>query len=261
VPGTAITTPPFLVTADDTPTFEFTSTKPGSTFECRVDDGAVEPCTSPYTMARLDDGSHSFEVRAVDGGGNVDPTPAERAFTVDTTAPDTIITSGPSGTIHQRTPTFNLESTDPQATLECRIDDGTFAPCASPHTTAPLDEGAHTFEVRATDAAGNADPTPAARTFTVTIDATAPQTTITSGPALLSLLSNKATFVFSSSEVGSRFECRLDDGAWASCTSPRSYSGLRLGRHSFAVRAIDPAGVTDPTPAEVTWYTLGLLPL
>jgi hypothetical protein len=67
--------------------------------------------------------------------------------------------------------------------------------------------------------------------------------------------------VFTSSEGGSLFECRLDGGAWEGCTSPRTYAGLRLGNHSFSVRATDPAGNTDPTPAAATWLTLGLLPL
>jgi hypothetical protein len=73
-------------------------------------------------------------------------------------------------------------------------------------------------------------------------------------------LSSKATFSFISSEGGSSFQCRLDGGAWQACTNPRTYSGIGLGNHTFAVRAIDPAGNTDPTPADQTWLSLGLLP-
>ena len=60
---------------------------------------------------------------------------------------------------------------------------------------------------RVVDAAGNPDPTPVTRSWTV--DATPPQTTIDSGP---SGLTNDASpsFTFSSSEGGSSFECRLD---------------------------------------------------
>ncbi len=36
------------------------------------------------------------------------------------------------------------------------------------YTTAPLADGAHTFDVRATDPAGNVDPTPATRSWTIT---------------------------------------------------------------------------------------------
>lgn len=258
-PGTAITTPPFLVTADNTPTFEFTSTKSGSTFECRLDDGVVGACTSPHTIAQLDDGRHSFEVRAKDSIGNVDPEWRLRVFTVDTIAPDTTITSGPSDTVHDGTPTFAISSSEAGATLECRIDAAPFGPCESPHTTPALGDGSHTFQVRATDAAGNTDPTPASRTFTVSLDTTAPQTTITSQPLLLSL-SSRASFAFTSSEGGSSFQCRLDAGGWRPCQSPQVYTRVPIGQHTFAVCAIDPAGNTDPTPAEHRWLTLGLLP-
>ena len=48
------------------------------------------------------------------------------------------------------------------------------------------------------------------------------------------------------------FECSLDDGPYQPCTSPQAYFSLR-GRHTHAVRAIDPAGNIDTTPAERSW--------
>ena len=79
-------------------------------------------------------------------------------------------------------------------------------------------------------------------------DATPPQTTITSGPTGTIATSN-ATFAFTSSEAGSTFQCRLDSAAWSGCSSPKTYSGLADGAHSFYVRATDQAGNADPTPA------------
>ena len=104
--------------------------------------------------------------------------------------------------------------------------------------------------MRATDAAGNTDATPAS--YTWTIDTAAPNTTITAQP---SDPSNSAApdFSFSSSEGGSTFECQLDGGGWASCSSPKSYAGLSQGSHTFEVRATDAAGNTDATPASFTW--------
>ena len=115
--------------------------------------------------------------------GNTDPTPATRSFTVDTGPPDTAITSGPRARRARPRPSFGFSS-EPGATFECKLDRpsgaGTYALCTSPQGyTAALD-GNYTFSVRAIDAAGNVDPTPATRSFTV--DTTTPDTTINTGP-------------------------------------------------------------------------------
>ncbi len=51
-------------------------------FECSVDGGVFRFCSSPSRLASVAEGSHRFEVRAVDLAGHVDPTPAHRSFTV-----------------------------------------------------------------------------------------------------------------------------------------------------------------------------------
>src|SRR5207302_2007978 len=102
----------------------------------------------------------------------------------------------------------------------------------------------------ATDPAGNTDPTPASYTWTV--DTTAPDTTITAAPPATST-SSSASFSFTATEAGSSFACQLDASAFTACASPKSYSGLANGSHTFQVRATDPAGNTDPTPASYTW--------
>ena len=83
-------------------------------------------------------------------------------------------------------------------------------------------------------------------------DTTPPGTSISSGPANPTT-STSASFAFTATQSGSTFECKLDAGAYATCTSPKSYSGLSVGSHTFSVRAIDPAGNTDATPATRTW--------
>lgn len=84
----------------------------------------------------------------------------------DTTPPTTTIDSGPSGTVTDNTPTFTFSSNEP-GQFEARMDGGAWAATASPKTYAALAIGEHTFEVRAVDAVGNVDATPASRTFTV----------------------------------------------------------------------------------------------
>jgi uncharacterized repeat protein (TIGR01451 family) len=119
---------------------------------------------------------------------------------------------------------------------------------------AGLGFGGHTFRVTATDPAGNDDPTPAERSWTIDAppDTNAPDTTIDSGPAA-STTETSATFGFSANEGGSRFECALDGAPWATCASPLVLTTLPVGTHALAVRAIDAAGNTDPTPAAREW--------
>src|SRR3954452_23720532 len=263
-PDTTITSGPTGTTSDNSPTFAFTATEANSVFECRVDSGAWADCTSPWTTAALSDGAHSVSVRATDVAGNTDASPATRSFTVatapppDTTAPDTTITSGPTGTTSDNSPTFAFTATEANSVFECRVDSGAWADCTSPWTTAAFSDGAHSAAVRATDVAGNTDASPATRAFTVDTstpppaDTTAPDTTITSGQTGTTSATT-ASFAFTSSETGSTFQCKLDAGAWATCTSPKAYSGLTTGSHTFSVRATDAAANTDSTPATQTW--------
>ena len=170
----------------------------------------------------------------------------------DTAPPDTTISSGPSGTSQSATAAFGFSSTETGSSFECRLDGGAWSSCTSPKAYSGLAVGAHTFEVRATDAAFNTDPTPATQNWTYELDTTAPETTITSGPPETTGVP-RATFAFSSSETGSIFECRLDGGAWSACSSPKSYVGLADGLHSFETRATDASQNLDPTPASRTW--------
>lgn len=161
-PETTISTGPSGFINDPTPTFEFGSNVFGASVDCRLGDAPFAPCSSPFAAGPLADGFYSFEARARDASGTLDPTPASSSFGVDTVAPDTAIVSAPSGGTTDLTPTFVFASTDPAATFECSFDGAAFASCTSPFTPAALTPGRHTFEVRAVDAAGNRDPSPAA---------------------------------------------------------------------------------------------------
>ena len=217
-------------------------------FECKLDAGDWDTCDSPKSYTGLLDGEHTFSVRATDAVGNADATPATRTWTVDTGAPDTSITSGPSGTVATAAASFAFSATE-SGSFECKLDAGDWEACASPKSYSGLGEGAHSLSVRATDAVGNVDPTPASRTWTV--DTVAPDTSITTGPSG-TVASSAASFEFSATEPGA-LECKLDGDAWGSCASPMTYSSLPEGEHSFAVRATDPAGNTDGTPAMRAW--------
>ncbi len=144
-------------------------------FLCRIGAGAYLACESPVVLAGLADGAQSFSVKAVNAAGLEDPTPATHAWVVDATAPETTIDAGPSAETSALQATFTFSSVDDSADyFECSVDDGPFAGCGSPHTLTGLTEGDHTFAVRAVDAAGNVDATPAVRAWTVTLPAWAP---------------------------------------------------------------------------------------
>ncbi|MEW6775200.1 MAG: hypothetical protein AB1405_02830 [Bdellovibrionota bacterium] len=248
-PDTTIDTNPADPSNDLTGDFTFSSDDLGATFECQVDGGGFSACTTPHATASLSDGSHTFEVRAKNGVGNADPTPASYTWTVDTGAPDTAIDANPSDPSNDPTGDFTFSSPDGTATFECKVDSGSFAACTSPFATASLSDGTHTFQVRAKDSAGNTDPTPAS--YTWDIDTTPPDTSLDSNPADPS---NDPTGDFTfSSEVGASFECQVDSGGFSLCSSPFATPSLSDGPHTFQVRAIDEAGNADPTAASYTW--------
>ena len=229
------------------PEVTFTSDEETATFECQVDDGPWEACTSPYSP-ELADGEHTVRVRAVNADGYPDRTPASVTFTVDATGPVVDITSVQQqpGIPATAKGEFTVDGTAED--VECKIDDGAFADCSSPFITGPLTDGEHTLTVRAFDALGNQGSDSQA----FTIDTAPPETTITGGPSG-TIYTPPATFSFTSSKPNSTFECRLDAGAWAPCTSPKSYTSFSAGTHTFAVRAIDINGIVDPTPATRTF--------
>jgi hypothetical protein len=195
-------------------------------------------------------------VRAIDGANNTDSTPASFNWTI-TAAPDTLITANDTGpATNKTTVNFSFASDDPSAIFACSLDNVAFSACTSPKTYTKLKTGAHNFKVQAT-ASGVTDPTPAS--FDWTIDKTAPNTTITAAPALLT--NNPiATFEFTSTEVGGGFQCSLDGGAFADCTSPFGSNALADGKHNFQVKAFDAAGNMDKSAAKAKAWTVDTTP-
>ena len=247
-PQTSFTLTPPALTKDTSVSYSFSS-EIGATFECKLDSGAFAPCTSPKQLTGLTPGSHTFSVRAKDTLGNVESTPASHTFTVDTAAPDTNITGGPSGTITSRSASVPFTATETGSTFECQLDSGAWTACSSPKDLTALADGSHTFRVRAKDAAGNQDASPASLTFSV--DTTMPETRIDAGPTG-TITTTGTSFRFSATGVAAAyFECRLDSATtWRRCTSPDNVTGLGQGNHSYEVRATSAAGNTDSTPAK-----------
>ncbi len=183
-------------------------------------------------------------------------------YDVDLAAPETTVAPVPSLT-RDATPTFTFHGSEP-GSFRCSLDRGSaaFAPCAGPSGThtppRPLADGTYTFRVAAVDTSGNVDLTPA--TQTVRIDATAPNTRITSHPrATLTLPGNRrqvsVVFRFDASEPGSAFRCKLDGRSYQACRSPL-HLAVTVGRHTLSVLGTDAAGNADPTAAHFSFAVM-----
>ncbi len=260
-PGTTIDTTPPDPSGSGNASFTFSGVDTGgstvASFECDLDGGGFTACTSAKSYTGLSDGSHTFMVRAIDGVGNVDASPASHTWVVDTTGPDTLITANPTDPSNSSSASFSFTGTDTGGTgvasFECQLDGGGYTACTSPKSYTGLSDGSHTFQVRAVDNAGNTDASPAS--YTWVIDTAPPDTSITANPPITTN-STSASFSFTGTDTGTgvaSFECKLDAGAFAACTSSKNYAGLADGSHTFQVRAVDGIGNADPTPASYTW--------
>ncbi len=250
-PVTSFTVAPPAIDNSTNVSFEFTASET-ATFECALDGTTFAACTSPSPVTGLTDGAHTYRVRATDAAGNVEPSPVTHTWTIDSSTPDTVIDTGPSGVSNLQNPSFTFSSPDAGggATFECSLDGAAFTTCTSPRSYTGLNEGSHNFRVRVRDASNNLDPTPATRTWT--IDLTGPETTIASGPSG-AVSSTSASFTFTSNETGATFECSLDGATYAACPASHTISGLAQGSRTLQVRAVDLGGNRDSSPASRTW--------
>jgi arylsulfatase A-like enzyme len=253
-PDTTITVGPSGPTAGPGPFhFEFTSTEAGATFRCKLDGAAFAVCTSPYDIPGPLSGQHTLQVKSVDQANNSDATPDVRTWTIDSTPPPVpSITQKPAAMSSSNAASFSFSDTEGAVTFRCSLDGEPPAVCTSPKPYSSLADGLHTFAVTASDGAGN---TSAAASWQWTVDTDPPDTTITDGPTGTTP-DTTAQFVFESDEANSTFQCQLDGTAFTSCPTPKSYSNLGPGDHTFAVRAVDAAGNQDPVPDSRSW-TIG----
>ena len=157
-PQTSVTGSPAALANSPQATFSFAADEQGASFECKLDSAAWQSCASPKTYDSLADGPHGFEVRAIDGAGNVDPSPTEKSWSVDTTPPQTDVSGAPSGQIPTGPVTVGSASGGPGATFLCSLDGGAPSPCSFPLHLPDPGPGPHVLTVKAVDAAGNVDP-------------------------------------------------------------------------------------------------------
>ena len=230
-PDTTVLTGPAAVSSSSSASFTFAANEPDSTYECKIDNGAFEPCSSGKNYAGLAPGPHAFSVRATDALLNVGD-PNTYPWTIDVTPPDVSITGGPALLTASAGANFSFEATEGPVTFRCSVDAAAPVDCVPPYST-NVTAGDHTFSVYAIDQAGNSGQ-PAS--YSWTMDNTPPSVTINSGPNGITS-ANTASFGFSSGDPSATFECKIDGLDFAACTSPKNYTGLAGGQHTFSVRA------------------------
>ncbi|MDX6601504.1 MAG: large repetitive protein [Solirubrobacterales bacterium] len=275
-PSASLTANPKDPSPGKSASFRYSSNEVGSKFECRLEplEVAFTACnTQPKVYPSLVDGDYEFLVRAIDAAGNVQSTPTAFAWTVDNsledkTPPETAIDSKPADPSGSPVASFTYSSNEPGSSFQCKLDSGNFNSCpATGATYSGLAEGAHTFQVRATDTSNNTDPSPAGYSFSVVLGAAAtapslaptalppkpqpkPNTTIAKASA--KTRDRTPSFRFGSSQSGVKFQCRLDGGPYVTCRSPFTTKKLDYGKHIFQVRAVL-GQASDPTPAKLNF--------
>ncbi|MBB6610721.1 gliding motility-associated C-terminal domain-containing protein [Pontibacter sp. Tf4] len=192
-PETQITANPPAITNSRTATFSFTSNEAGVTYQASIDDGAFATVSNPVTLQNLTDGKHTIRVRATDGSGNTDQSPAAYTWTIDATpppAPAIVAVSEDLGPVaNDRITSDNkllLKGTaEPEADITISRTGtgvigtskaGTDGKWEFSYEQTALPEGTHTFTATAADALDNKSG--AGENFTVTIDRTSPTATL-----------------------------------------------------------------------------------
>lgn len=200
------------------------------------------------------EGARTLTVTATAQDGSNQQTVVTRNIIVDKTGPVTSINSGPSGGVSVSGTSFQWTfSANETANFWCRIDSDGWEACTSPWTKNGLADGAHTFQVRGDDEAGNNGGTTSA---SFNVNNAPPEAGISSVNGMgitpdvtKHVNSADVTWGLTKTRNDALLECSLDSGAWEVCTtSGYTATGLSEGLHTLDVRAYlaGPTDVQDP---------------
>jgi hypothetical protein len=241
----------------DTLLAAYTGSSLGALTVVASSDDAGGAATSSVTFAAASGTTYRV---AVDGysGASGDVVLTWTVGGADTTPPSVSLTAPASGARVRATVSLGATATDDRAVVrvEFLVNGAVVGRDATAPYTSSWSSAAHYYETtvtvaaRAVDASGN-EATTAGQS--ITVDNRPPTVTLTSYP--FSSSSTSASFSFTADETGAIFECQLDGKGFTSCTSPKSYSSLAVGSHSFAVRATDAIG----NVGYIAWHNWAVL--
>ncbi len=225
------------------------------------------PYQASWATASFLDGAHDLRAIATDYTDNVE-TSSVVSVVVDNTDPTVSFTAPVDLGFVNGTDADPFTLVADAADLGSGVDDVEFFLCtaggvactsssslgtdnAGPYEAAwplPGTDGVYHLKATARDLAGRS----ASAVIEITVDRTTPDTSLVTTPGDPSRDSTP-DFTFSSTELGSTFECSVDGGAWAACATPHTTAPLADGPRTFDVRAIDAAGNVDATPSSWAW--------
>jgi dipeptidyl aminopeptidase/acylaminoacyl peptidase len=227
---------------------------------------------SGETHLGYDDGSNYEPDWGVATSGSLPAAPPDPAPdpAPDATPPETQLASGPSGPTNDSAPTFAFTGSDDvtatgQLEYSTRLDHGEWSTYSS-HTSVTLavTDGSHTISVRARDAAGSEDATPAERSFTV--DTVAPTGSLTINYGALQTRTRTVTLTLSGGDPAPSTgitEMRISNTASGLAAAPWSpYARARqwtltygAGTKTVYVQYRDAATNVSPVAQDTIRYT------
>jgi hypothetical protein len=280
-PAPTISAAPLNPTSETSATFTYTGKNAITRFDCNLDGSAFAACgtTRPSTKSYsgLAAGSHTFQVRAVSGSQTSAAT--SYSWTIDTTFPfvasiNRAAANPTNASSVSWTVTFNENVVGVDASDFALVNGGLgggpaisllSGSSSSYNVTASTGSGSGTLGLNLVDndsikdlagnklgGTGSGNGNLVGQVYT--IDKTAPPTPVlTQTPPDPSSLA-ESTFAWTDSEAGLSFECSRENAAYASCSSPYTYTiaSNSNGLHQFAVRAVDAAG-NRSVPAVYSW--------
>ncbi|MEI6715137.1 MAG: HYR domain-containing protein [Verrucomicrobiota bacterium] len=240
--------------------FSVAATDPGvlDTISYSWDFGDGSPVSSNPVHTYSAAGEYAVRVIATDNAGAASPVFTQLITVTDSEAPDTAIVSGPDALINSSTATVTFSGTDNVAVarFEASLDGGTYVTAVSPVVLSGLADGSHSFSVRAVDAAGNTDASPATTTWMV--DTTPP---VLSLPSNVTASATNASGAVVNYTAGTATDAVTDSPVIA--YSQASGTTFPLGTTTVTVTATDAAsnvssGTFTVTVADITPPVLSL---
>jgi hypothetical protein len=234
----------------------------GITFKCKFDNGGftTNNCSSGVSFFQ-GYGPHSFQVEAVDNTASHNASAPTAVYNWTNVPPDPAINASSEPANPEAwggTDTFQFTDPDSTVHFQCTLDGNTTSCNTGSKSYPSLSSGEHTFSVQAYD---TTDTYGSINSATYTWWITPPNPTIDTKPVNPDFFGS-SDFVFSDQDTTVQYRCQIDSQPVASCTSPKSYSSLDPGSHTFTVTAYGAtdSGFTHPdtTPATYTWTILPL---